>query len=297
MREKSQKKSFSIIGAGRVGTALGLGLKRAGYRLLDVMDRSSGRAADAVALIGQGRPLTGRISAEGSGDFTILSVPDREIAPLVKWLFESEMTWEGNIVFHCSGSLTASILSPLSQKGASTGSLHPIQTFSRPELAADRLEETWYGIEGSDRFKKLARRLVHDLGGTVLDVPGDRKVLYHAAAVMASNLFVALVHQAAEVLSEVGIEQEKAVKALLPLIEGTVAGIVSHGTIEALTGPIERGDYETVRTHLDLLERLDPKKSALYRLLSFLTLPLASGRNSPEHQKILGLLKESEKRE
>jgi predicted short-subunit dehydrogenase-like oxidoreductase (DUF2520 family) len=290
MEAKEQKERFSIIGAGRVGTTLGLLLKKAGYRPVDVVDRTRARADGAAALIGGARPVTGHLPLSDAADFIILSVPDREIMGLAADLAEGPYSWEGKIAFHCSGSLPSAALSPLRGRGALTGCLHPIQTFSDPALTARRLKQAWFGIEGCKAFKTLARRLIRDLEGRALDIPADRKVPYHAAAVMASNFLVALINEAADVMSRVGISREEAARALIPLAAGTLSDIDEHGTVHALTGPIERGDHETVRAHLDFLRRLGPLKEDLYRQLCRAVLPLASEKGSPAREIIKALL-------
>jgi len=282
--------TFNIVGAGRVGTTLGFLLNQAGYRPLLIVDRYLSRAEKAVSFIGAGLSGTDHEEAAQHGDFLMLAVPDSAIAGLAESLSRTDASWENRIVFHCSGSLTASVLDPLEKAGAATGSFHPLQTFSHPQTAVKRIRKSWFCLEGSKKFKQLASSLVESLGGNIFEVSAEKKVLYHTAAVFASNFLVVLMDQAAAIMSEAGLPKEEAEKALQPLAEGALSGITESGTVQALTGPVERGDYETVKAHLQVLDRLSPEAGQLYRALSLRALHMAVRKESPDREKIRRLL-------
>ncbi len=161
---------------------------------------------------------------------------------------------------HLSGALTLEVLAPL--RGHAVGSFHPLQSFPFP-----REPEAFRGITiavdaSTPALLRRLQRLARDLGARPRKVAADERVLYHAAAVFASNFVLAAFGEGVRQLTRIGWSEEDATKALLPLLDGVVANIRRKGVLKSLTGPIRRGDAETVRRHLEALDRPD-----LYRIL------------------------------
>jgi predicted short-subunit dehydrogenase-like oxidoreductase (DUF2520 family) len=225
-------------------------------------------------------------AALAAADVVFLTVPDDAIAPLAASLGASPAS--GKIVFHTSGALTAAVLAPLAEAGAHPGTLHPLQTFADPGAGPERLAGVFWTGDGDARAMALAERLVADLGGRFLAVPAEGRALYHAAAVVASNYMVALADQAGRLMAAAGADPEEALAALLPLMRGTLENLARSGAGGALTGPVARGDAETVRRHLETLGAGRPEAAHLYRALGRACLELAASRGlDPERVAVL----------
>ena len=177
--------------------------------------------------------------------------------------------------FHCSGALSVEVLAPLHSRGYHVGSLHPLQALAHSVTGAERLRGSWFAISGEVEATAVARRLVAELGGSPLTIPVARRPLYHAAAVVASNYLPALLASAARLLMIAGVDEDKAVPALLPLMRGTLENVAELGLAAAPTGPISRGDVETVRLHL---RSLPDREGRVYRDLGREVVKLAEAR-------------------
>jgi predicted short-subunit dehydrogenase-like oxidoreductase (DUF2520 family) len=158
------------------------------------------------------------------------------------------------------------------------GTLHPLRAIADPRQAAQTMKGTVFAVEGNDGGRAMAQRLVQVLGGTVLGVGGEGMALYHAAASIASNFLVALVDGAAEALVAAGVKPDEGVRALLPLLHGTVDNLGKLGVNAALTGPIVRGDAGTVSRHLAALAKATPSLVPIYQVLGRRTLAIARAR-------------------
>jgi predicted short-subunit dehydrogenase-like oxidoreductase (DUF2520 family) len=198
----------------------------------------------------------------------ILAVPDDAIREVAGQLAASGAVGSGHVVLHLSGVLDRSALSPLSPAGAALGSLHPLRSFGSGE---ERLEGAFAAVEGDDRAVEEAVNLARSIGLRPFRLATGKKALYHAGAVFAANFLVTLYSRAERLLGEAGITPGEAREALSGLMAGVVENVALRG-VDALTGPVARGDVETVRLHLEVL---GPEDRELYRLLSRLTLELA----------------------
>ena len=199
-----------------------------------------------------------------------IAVPDRTIVPVAAKLAESGLP-AGTPVLHTSGSAGVEALEPLAARGCSTGGLHPLAAATSP----DALRGVWWGVEGSGPALSLAEQIVEASGGQMLDVPAGGRALYHAAAVLASNSLVALLAAAEGVMGRAGVPPEQARPALAALAGGALGAVERVGPVAALTGPIARGDVDTVRAHL---AQLSPNERAVYSALSREALALARQR-------------------
>lgn len=232
---------YGIIGLGRVGGAMLPLLREAGHT--PVWAVSSKRTVREVP--------THRAIPEGPGGAQIvfLAVPDgaiRDTAGRIHTLWGGQSR---DVIFlHFSGLLTSDELGPLAADGAQTGSLHPLQSIIHAEQARLALKESVFSFEGSAGAGLAARHVAESLGVSLLAIAKHDKVLYHAAAVVASNYLVALLDQASSIMRHVGMDPAH----LMPLVRGTLANIARHGGA-ALTGPVARGDWDTVRAHAEAL--------------------------------------------
>jgi len=259
---------LSIIGAGRTGRTLGLLARRAGYEIGPVVCRTAAHARAAAAFIGAGRPGT---QPKGAA-LTIIAVPDGQIPNVVRSLKMPR----GGIAAHTCASLGAEALRPLRPAGA----VHPLRSFADPSRAAGLFPGTACAVDGDPEATSVLEDFVRAIGGVPLRVRSDRKALYHAGAVFASNYVVAALHAALRLFDAAGIARKEAASALLKLAEGTLANVRSVGVPEALTGPIERGDAETVSRHAEALSSQVPDLYGPYAALGGVTVDVAVEKGS-----------------
>lgn len=267
--------TVGVIGPGRAGTGLALAWARAGHGV-----RLHGRRAKPLP-----PPLALTVGPEdapppwtGEVDVIVLAVSDDAIAPLAAMLASHAAVAPRHIVLHLSGSLDHGALAALAQSGAALGSLHPLQTLVEPARVPDRLAGAWAAVEGMPRAVATAERLARNVGLRPFHVRPEDKPRYHAAAVFASNYFVVVEAVAERLLRSVGIGDE-AWGALRPLVEGTLANLRDAGPEAALTGPVRRGDVDTLARHLAVLSGGDAE---LYRRLGIVALEVARSRGLDE---------------
>lgn len=266
---------IAILGAGSLGAAVGRALRRSGWPVAAVCRRDRRRAREAARIVGGGaRAFTDAARAARGADLVLVAVRDGEIAPLAEALARSGAVRPGALVLHASGALPSTALAPLRAGGARTAALHPLQTFAAPGGTA--LEDVWWFHEGDARSSCAS--LVRRLGGRMRSLPPEGKALYHAAAVAASNYLVAVEDLAVRLAVAAGIPRDDALRALLPLVLGTVRNLEEAGLPAALTGPVARGDAATVRTHREALRALDPALDATYAALGRHALRVAVAR-------------------
>src|SRR5690606_36971477 len=214
----------------------------------------------------------------------VVSVPDRAIEAVAEALARAVPADPpgGGMAFHVSGALEAAALAPLRRRGFSILSIHPLQTFPTAERGFQALPGTYFALEGESEARPWGERVVAALGGSPFWIAPGGKRLYHAAAVMACNHFAALQGAALRLAGEAGVERATALAALRPLVEQTLNAIFALGPEGALTGPVERGDAETVRRHLEAIGRAGLKEplGEAYRALSFLAVEAAQAKGS-----------------
>ncbi len=203
----------------------------------------------------------------------VIAVPDDAIPTVAAQLARSGKVGAGHVVLHVSGVLDGSALEALASTGAALGSLHPLQSLSDPTTAPDRLRGAYAAVEGDDRAAIAAVDLAESVGLKPFRLAAGQKARYHAGAVFAANFLVTLYGMAEKLFTSAGVPPEDAAPALLSLMRGVLENVKARGAAGALTGPVARGDAESVRRHLAALQGLE---AALYRELSRATLELAT---------------------
>jgi predicted short-subunit dehydrogenase-like oxidoreductase (DUF2520 family) len=264
----------AVIGPGRMGLALGAALAQAdAIEGLIFLGRSPGPPPHPLF---DGNETvqyrTGYGPLPDSVRLLILAVPDDVLHEVANDVATAGPAPRGCVALHLSGALSTDILAPLAGAGFAVGSLHPLQTIADPWSGADRLRGCAYAVAGDPAALMAARRVVAALDGRALVIPPSLRPLYHAAAVFASNYVLVAAAVVARALSEAGIGEEDAVAAALPLMRGTLDNIEQLGFPAALTGPVARGDLDTVRLHLS---RLSTRERRLYCALGLETVSLA----------------------
>ncbi len=266
---------IAIIGAGVLGTALGMLLRRAGYTITAVSSLTVRSAERAVEHIGEGEVIGDPGMAAMGADVVILSVPDRAIPSVAIQVAAGGALRRGAVVAHLAGGLPSGVLSGVTAAGGLRGAMHPLQSFADVDTAMQQLPDSFFFLEGEDEAVEVLRTLVVAIKGRPIALPQGSKALYHAGAAAASNFLVTLIQYAVTLLIRAGVPRDTALPALLPLIRGTVANLESVGLPDALTGPIERGDIGTVKRHLRALESMPGDFVRLYRHLARKTIDIA----------------------
>lgn len=258
----------AIVGAGNLGTALALALQRGGHKIDGVIARSRGdslRKAQRLARDVGARAFT-KVStglATLRANIIWFCVPDAEIARAGRSL-AGKIEWKGRVVLHSSGALSSDELSILHGRGASVASVHPLMTFvrgSRPSFAG-----VSFAVEGDARAVSVARRVVMDLGGHSYSIRKKDKAAYHAWGTFASPLFTALLATTERVAALAGVNRKAAKRRMMPILLQTLANYAAFGAARGFSGPIVRGDVDTVKRHLRVLRGI-PAAREVYSAL------------------------------
>lgn len=287
---KNRKPSVAIIGSGRLGTALAIALQQKGYPIESVIARRRASARKAARLL-DAEPAARtveEIREIPAADLLLIATPDDQIAMVVDWLMRlNTCDARHPTVLHTSGALSAKILTPLTKKDWTVGSLHPLASVSEPRSGALALRGAYWCVEGHPAAVRLGKKIVQDLEGRSFSIASDFKPLYHAAAVMTAGNVVALFDVAIEMLGQCGLKKKEAQRVLLPLLLTAVQNLDGKDPAKALTGTFSRGDIETVKRHLAALKNNDlPDALELYRLLGKRSVQL-SKKNSAQIMQIL----------
>jgi predicted short-subunit dehydrogenase-like oxidoreductase (DUF2520 family) len=277
------KPEISIIGTGRLGSALAIALAQQGYSIgaLVAHRRASARRAAALLDVPSRVMALKELVDLPAPELLLIATPDDQIPKVAESL--AKLDWDAarrSTVLHTSGALSSAVLAPLREKNWSTGSLHPLASISEPKAGARLLRGAFWCIEGDKQAVRLGRSIVADLDGKSFSISPEKKPLYHAAAVMASGNVTALFDLAIEMLTECGLNRKQAQEALMPLLASAVRNLEKLDPSRALTGTFARGDIETVKRHLEVLKN---NRSALemYRLLGLRSLELSGSRLEP----------------
>lgn len=272
---------LGFIGAGTVGTALATRLSEKGYCVVAVSSRSRTSAEKLAQSINGCHALSSGQAVADAADFVFVTTPDDAIAPVV-----SQIKWHaGKSVVHCSGADSTETLKPAKTVGAQVGAFHPLQTFASVKQAIDNLPGSTFAIEADAPLLAVLKDMATALEGHWIVLKPEDKVIYHAAAVIACNYLVTLVKLATDLWQTFNVPRQEAVRALMPLLQGTLNNIANVGIPQCLTGPIARGDTGTVKKHIDALERVAPTVLTTYRELGQQTIPIALGKGKIDEQR------------
>ncbi len=270
------KPHIAIVGAGNLGSALAVSLRRSGYVIEAILARSS------RASLRKARSLANQVGAKVLTDPSALQakliwfcVPDAEIAPAAR-NFAHEIEWKGRVALHSSGALSSAELSALRSRGASVGSAHPLMTFvrgSRPLLAG-----VPFALEGDAPAVRMARQIIKHIGGLAYPIRKKDKAAYHAWGTFASPLFTALLATTEQVAILAGVNRSAAKRRMIPILLQTLANYATFEAKDAFSGPIIRGDLRTVRSHIRTLRRI-PIAREVYLSLANAALEYLPGKN------------------
>jgi predicted short-subunit dehydrogenase-like oxidoreductase (DUF2520 family) len=299
-----------VVGAGNFGSALALALRKAGYTIEGIMVRSI-TARSPGASLNRAQKLAQEIGTSAvdfssakklPAEIVWFAVPDTEIAGAARTLAD-KIDWKKKVALHSSGALTSDELAVLRMHGASVASVHPLMTFVRGALAGksapsvDRLfakspllakparsgapvplAHVSFGIEGDALAVRAARRVVRDFNGHAYAIRKKDKAAYHAWATFISPLFTALLATAERVAHEAGVPAAEARRRMIPILQQTLDNYANLGAAAGFSGPIVRGDVDTVERHLRALRGV-PLAEEVYRALATAALEYLPAKN------------------
>ena len=277
---------IGFVGAGRVGTALGIALRRAGWPVTAVASRDPARREAFVALVPGAKGFEAPHAVVDESDLLFVTVPDDAIADVAAGI----RLYSGQAIVHTSGALPAAVLAPAMAAGTEAGSFHPLVAFADLDAALAALPGATVAIEGDEGLLPLLSDLAAATGARPVRVTAAGKAAHHAAAVMAAGGLVAVLDAVAELGGSAGLLGDDRLGAYLGLAGQALENARRLGTAGALTGPIVRGDLGTVRLHLDALRRLAPDAVPVYLALSRRALAMAQGRGDLGPERTAELL-------
>ncbi len=278
-----------VVGAGRVGTALAVALGRAGHEVAAVSavsDASVRRIEERLPGVAIRHPP----EVVASADLVLMTVPDDVLPGLVAGLAATGAAVEGRLIAHASGRHGLGVLDPVVRAGALPLALHPVMTFTGRPDDIDRLAGISFGVTAPDPLRPVAEALVGEMGGEPVFIAEEQRDLYHAALASGANYLVTLVVQASDLLRDAGVTHPA--RMLGPLLSAALDNALRLGDA-ALTGPVARGDADTVASHVNALRADAPEALPAYLALARLTADraVAAGTlSAPDAQRLLGVL-------
>lgn len=278
--DRPARLAVGVVGAGRVGTALGAALSRAGHRIVAataVSERSRSRVEERLP----GAEIAPPPDVVTAADLVLLTVPDDELPELASGLVAAGVPVTGKLVMHTSGRYGAAVLDPLTRAGALPLALHPVMTFTGRPDDVNRLTGISFGVTSPEPLRPVAEALVVEMGGDPVWITEERRPLYHAALAGGANHLVTLVVEAMDLLHAAGVAEPG--RMLGPLLGAALDNGLRLG-INGLTGPVARGDAGTVSGHVAELSRVSSESRRAYVALARLTADraLAAGMLKPE---------------
>jgi predicted short-subunit dehydrogenase-like oxidoreductase (DUF2520 family) len=281
---------IGFIGVGPVGTAFGVRLSQQGYEIIAVYDLNITAAHKFAKTVAGCQVCEKAQDVADIAEFVFITTPD-DIIPKVA----AQVNWHADqSVIHCSGACSTDVLKPAKERGATVGSFHPCQTFASIDQAVENLPGSTFAIEAEEPLLSVLKEMATALRGSWLVLKAEDKALYHASAAIACNYFYTIVKLATDLWQNFGKSTAEATQAFLPILRGSVNNIANVGLPGCLTGPIARGDSDTIRKHLDALEKKAPSIVGLYKALGMETIPIALAKGTIDQsvaQKLRDLLK------
>jgi predicted short-subunit dehydrogenase-like oxidoreductase (DUF2520 family) len=288
-REHPARLRVGVVGAGRAGTALAAALARAGHDIVAV----SAVSEQSLRRVRQNLPgvaIREPHEVIEAASLILLTVPDDALGALVNGLVATGAPVHGRLLAHASGRHGLAVLEPATRAGALPLALHPAMTFTGRPDDVDRLTGVSFGVTAPDSLRPVAEALVVEMGGEPVFIAEEHRDLYHAALASAANHLVTLVVESADLLRQAGVSNPE--RMLGPLLTTALDNALRLGD-SALTGPVARGDAETVAAHLNALRAAAPEALPAYLALARLTADRALSAGTlrqQEAQRLLGVL-------
>ncbi len=237
--------TVSVVGLGRVGTALAVALKEKGYIVQSLVDKDVQALERAQLLLGGGVSASPSLDEVVLAETFLITVKDdtiSQVAPILRSRFPQ------SLLVHTSGLHPSHILG-----NGPRLAMHPLQSFASVKEALENLPASLFSLEGDTRGLEWGRKVVESFGGQFMELEASQKPLYHLAACIASNYLITLLHEALGAMTAAGMDREKVLRGLVALMRSTLRNAENLGVPQALTGPMVRGDVGTIKGHLQAL--------------------------------------------
>lgn len=266
--------TINFIGCGRLGKTLASLIKaNALARIGSIYNSSYDSSVQASQFIGAGSPVK-EITSMVPSDIYFITTRDDIISEMCATLISTNTIKKGTILVHCSGARSSDILTQAKNHGCYIASVHPLKSFANPSESIQTFPGTYCAIEGDPEAMPVLDDLFTGIGGKVFAINKEKKQLYHAAGVMANNYLVALHYQAVQCYLLAGVEEKTANTLSTMMMDDALRNLKSSSHAKSLTGPLQRGDVNTVSGHVEALTASDTLLSAIYCQLGLGTLPL-----------------------
>lgn len=267
---------IGFIGTGRVAQTLAPAFARAGLNAAAFYNRGADAAQQLGSRVPSAKPMPEAQQVVDTCDMVFLTVSDDAILPVCRGL-----RWQPrHRVVHCSGATELAALDPAKSAGAAIGGFHPMQMFANPDVALEGLRGCTVGIEAEGEFRRDLEWLATRIGCEPLALPAGVRALYHASAYYVGPFLISLLKEGVELWKSFGASEADALRAMMPLLRGTVAAVLDGGLANGMGGCVARGDVGTIRKHLGALDERFPSSGALYRELALRNVPLGIERGT-----------------
>ncbi|MCY6484952.1 DUF2520 domain-containing protein [Clostridium aestuarii] len=280
-KQRSDALKIGFIGAGKVGFSLGKYFSLNNVKLTGYYSRTY-RSALKAAEFTETKAYNNLESLIKDSDTIFITTPDDAILSICEKIISFDL--REKIICHTSGSLSSNIFSNLNLLGVFGYSIHPMFPFPNKYTTYKNLKDAYFSIEGSREKLDDIKKLIQSLGNKFIVRDENKDSLYHLANVTVSNLVLSLLNLGCTYLQQCGVREEDALEALFPLIESNISNLKSKGFVNALTGPIERGDSGTVKQHIEAIPKEDLQ---MYKILSKNLLEISKKKNSDRDYKRL----------
>lgn len=247
-------KRLNIIGCGKLGQSIArLWHDAKVFETGSILNQTPESSEKAVAHIGSGQ-VCSQLSEAAPADLWLIATNDQSISVISEQLSACQVLRPADTVFHCSGALSSDVLTDCKNARAYIASVHPVMSFASPLSDEKDFNGVFCGAEGDNDALKLIEPAFESIGGKCFRITSEHKTLYHAATVMCCNYLTALTEASSQLFQQAGLDAPISQQLMQPIMETTLANIFQHGTTSALTGPIARGDVQTVSQHLEAME-------------------------------------------
>jgi predicted short-subunit dehydrogenase-like oxidoreductase (DUF2520 family) len=272
---------LGFIGAGKVGSALAVRLRSKGYPVVAVCDAKRDAAEIFAKAVNGSKIVETNQDVADAADVIFITTPDgyiNTVAAQVKWK-------AGQSAVHCSGGNTTAILTPAREMGAKVGVFHPGQMFADREKAIDNIQGATFDVEAEEPLLSTLKEIASALDGHWIEVKAGDRPVFHVAEEFTSLYMMLLARLSAKLMQALGISEKQSIQVNLPMMRATTSNFEAFGTSRALTGPVDRGDVETIKRHIDGLRKTYSSVLPLYRELALQNIPFALEHGSINQQQ------------
>ena len=261
------KNNILFIGAGRLGTTLARAMYEKGFLIPFFFSKDIPLKHELYL------PNTQFLSVLSNTNFEnintiIITVPDNQIKNVVNKLVLFDLNWEDKLVFHTSGCLNSDELKAFELKGAKVGSVHPMQTFDDHFLPVKIFRNIVFTVEGDIQIYNYFEKIAELLNANILKLNPENKILYHIAAVASSNFITALLVYVSDLYKKLNFDEKEIKKLILPIVNQTLINFEKNESKNSLTGPLKRGDLNTIENHVTYLKENQSELFPVYKEIS-----------------------------